>query len=60
MFLETRYFSNDVVHVLMMQYPETATKSFSEKYRNMQWSYNKTHFEVWKKVKLATQSLILQ
>ena len=36
-------------YVLMMQYPETATKSFSEKYRNMQWSYNKTHFEVWKK-----------
>lgn len=36
-------------YVLMTQYPETATKSFSEKYRNMQWSYNKTHFEVWKK-----------
>src|SRR5699024_298273 len=32
-------------YVLMTQYPETATKSFSEKYRNMQWSYNKTHFE---------------
>ncbi|MFU1787596.1 cryptochrome/photolyase family protein [Mammaliicoccus sciuri] len=36
-------------YVLMTQYPETATKSFYEKYRNMQWSYNKTHFEVWKK-----------
>lgn len=36
-------------YVLMTQYPETATKSFSEKYRNMQWSYNKYHFEVWKK-----------
>lgn len=36
-------------YVLMTQYPETATKSFSEKYRNMQWSYNKAHFEVWKK-----------
>lgn len=47
-------------YVLMTQYPETATKSFSEKYRNMQWSYNKTHFEVWKKVKLVTQSLMLQ
>ncbi|MEB8085909.1 DNA photolyase family protein [Staphylococcus pseudoxylosus] len=36
-------------YVLMTQYPETATKSFSEKYRNMQWSYNKYHFAAWKK-----------
>ena len=47
-------------YVLMTQYPETATKSFSEKYRNMQWSYNKSHFESWKKDKLAIQSLMLQ
>ncbi|WP_204237324.1 cryptochrome/photolyase family protein [Mammaliicoccus sciuri] len=36
-------------YVLMTQYPEAATKSFSEKYRNMKWSYNKAHFEAWKK-----------
>ncbi|WP_436951362.1 cryptochrome/photolyase family protein [Staphylococcus shinii] len=36
-------------YVLMSQYPETATKSFSKKYRDMQWSYNKSHFEAWKK-----------
>lgn len=31
----------------MTQYPETATQSFSEKYRNMQWSYNQSHFKAW-------------
>ncbi|WP_204243518.1 FAD-binding domain-containing protein, partial [Mammaliicoccus sciuri] len=36
-------------YVLMTQYPEASTKSFSEKYRNMKWSYNKAHFEAWKK-----------
>lgn len=47
-------------YVLMSQHPETATKSFYEKYRNMQWSYNKSHFEAWKKEKPATQLLMLQ
>ena len=35
-------------YILMTQYPETATKSFTEKYRNMQWSYNKQNFDAWK------------
>ncbi|GAB3070532.1 cryptochrome/photolyase family protein [Salinicoccus sesuvii] len=34
-------------YILMTQYPETATKSFSKKYRSMQWSYNKSHFKAW-------------
>lgn len=34
-------------YILMTQYPETATQSFSEKYRNMQWSYNQSHFKAW-------------
>lgn len=38
-----------IYHMLMTQYPETATKSFFEKYRSMEWSYNKAHFEAWKK-----------
>lgn len=36
-------------YILMTQYPETATKSFNEKYRNMQWSTNYKKFEAWKK-----------
>lgn len=32
----------------MMQYADTATKSFIEKYCNMQWLYNKQNFDTWK------------
>lgn len=35
-------------YVLMTKYPQTATLSFSEKYRGMQWSNNPSHFEAWK------------
>ena len=35
-------------YVLMTQYPEAATQSFSEKYRSIEWSNHKAHFEVWK------------
>lgn len=35
-------------YVLMTKYPQTATQSFSEKYRGMQWSNNPSHFESWK------------
>ncbi|MFG0935051.1 FAD-binding domain-containing protein, partial [Staphylococcus sp. 231237_7MaSpsaltlick] len=35
-------------YILMTQYPKTATKSFTEKYRNMQWSYSKQNFDAWK------------
>lgn len=31
-----------------MQYTDTATKSFIEKYCNMQWLYNKQNFDTWK------------
>ncbi len=35
-------------YVLMTKYPQTATQSFSEKYRGIQWSNNPSHFESWK------------
>ncbi|MDT0922761.1 cryptochrome/photolyase family protein [Staphylococcus pseudintermedius] len=35
-------------YVLMTQYPDAATQSFSVKYRNMEWSERQSHFEAWK------------
>lgn len=35
-------------YVLMTQFPESATTSFKEKYRDMTWSDNEDHFRRWK------------
>ncbi len=35
-------------YVLMTQFPEAATSSFKEKYRDMKWSDNREHFRRWK------------
>ena len=35
-------------YVLMTKYPQTATQSFSEKYRGMQWSNDQSRFDAWK------------
>ncbi|MBF7025197.1 cryptochrome/photolyase family protein [Staphylococcus kloosii] len=34
-------------YVLMTQFPNTAQQSFNEKYRKLNWSYNKAHFKAW-------------
>lgn len=34
-------------YVLMTQFPNTAHQSFNEKYRKLNWSYNKAHFKAW-------------
>ncbi|EES41008.1 cryptochrome/photolyase family protein [Staphylococcus caprae] len=38
-------------YVLMTYYPETAHQSFKDKYRDLQWSYNKENFNLWKEGK---------
>ena len=35
----------------MTYYPETAHQSFKDKYRDLQWSYNKENFNLWKEGK---------
>ncbi|MDT0656276.1 cryptochrome/photolyase family protein [Staphylococcus chromogenes] len=35
-------------YVLMVAYPETATQSFIEKYRDLPWSHHQASFEAWK------------
>ncbi|MDO0995686.1 cryptochrome/photolyase family protein [Staphylococcus borealis] len=34
-------------YVLMTLYPHTAHEAFNEKYRDIQWSYNKNNFKRW-------------
>ena len=38
-------------YVLITHYPETAHVAFKEKYQNLEWSYNKGDFKLWKEGK---------